>query len=117
MSKRNLTEAEIETVKKAALIAALSSNHSWRTYKYLHNYAELDKHALVEEFNYAQKEGWKRITENDVEEVINGEVNPYTLSMWFYHTIGEEYREEYSSLFGSMKKQLAYGLEPMEKKV
>lgn len=117
VGKKNLTEKEIETMKKAALIAALSSNHSWKTYKYLNNYCALDKDALAEEFSYALKEGWKRITESDVEEVINGEFSPYALSMWFYNAMDDENRSEYNSIFGKMKKQLAYGLEPMEKQV
>jgi hypothetical protein len=117
IGKRNLSEKEFETMKKAALIAALSSNHSWKTHKYLNSFCGMDKGALAEEFDYARKEGWKRITEGDVEEVINGNFNQYLLSMWFYYAMGEDGREEYSPLFTRMKKELAYGLEPMEKRV
>ncbi len=115
--KRVLSEKEIEVFKKAALVAALSSNHSWKTYKYLNNYSQLDKDALVEEFGYALSDGWRKITENDVEEVINSEFVPYNLSMWFYNAIDDRNREQYNSIFSKMKKQLAYGLEPMEKQV
>lgn len=117
VGKRNLTEKEIEVMKKAALIAALSSNHSWKTYKYLNNYSELDKDGLSAEFEAALRDGWKKITENDVEEVINGEFNPYALSMWFYNAVEEKDRAHYAGIFNNMKKQLAYGLEPMEKQV
>lgn len=117
IGKKNLTDSELATVKKAAVIAALSSNHSWKTYKYMHNYADLDKQALSEEFQYALKEGWKRITENDVEEVINGDFNPYSLNMWFYHAMGDSSRDEYGKIYGKMQKELAYGLEPIEKQI
>jgi hypothetical protein len=117
VGKMNLTEKEIEVMKKAALIAALSSNHSWKTYKYLNNYSELDKDGLASEFEEAVKDGWKKITEIDVEEVINGEFNPYVLSTWFYNAIDEKERIGYATTFNNMKKQLAYGLEPMEKRV
>ena len=117
VGKRDLTDKEKETVRKASLIAALSSNHSWKTYKYLNNYCEMDKDALVEEFGYAEKEGWKRITENDVEEVINSERNPYALSMWFYNAIGDKERGNYNNTYSRIKKELAYGLEPMERQV
>lgn len=117
VGKKNLNEREIGTVKKAALVAALSSNHSWKTYKYLSNYCELDKEALANEFSYALREGWKRVTENDVEEVINNNFNPYVLSMWFYYAVDQRDREEYNAIYNELKKQLAYGLEPMEKRV
>ena len=120
--KRNLSEKELETMKKATLIAALSSNHSWKTSKYLNNYCELDKDALSEEFAMSAKEGWKSINENDVEEVINGAdrngpFNPFALSMYFYHAMDDHTRKEYTEIFGKMQKELAYGLEPMEKRI
>ncbi len=120
-NKDNMSLKDAEVAKRATLIAALSSNHSWKTCKYLNNYCELDKDALVAEFEYATSEGWKRINENDVEEVINCDSNPsfskHALSMWFYYAISDREREEYSNTFKLMKKELAYGLEPVEKRV
>ncbi|HUB92390.1 MAG TPA: hypothetical protein VL945_00345 [Candidatus Saccharimonadales bacterium] len=117
MGKRSLTEKEIETMQKAALIAALSSNHSWKTHKYLAELCELDKDGMSDEFNEALREGWKRINESDVEEVINGDFKRYLLHMWFYNAVDDDNRDRYRGIFNNMKKQLAYGLEPMEKKV
>jgi hypothetical protein len=117
VGKRALNEKEIEVMKKAALIAALSSNHSWKTHKYLSGLCELDKDEVSGEFQEALQDGWKKITENDVEEVINGDFKPYPLSMWFYNAIDEDNRSHYTGIFNNMRKQLAYGLEPMEKQV
>ncbi len=77
---------------------------------------------MSEEFQAAQKENWKFISENDIEEVINcadknGSFNQFALTMWFYHVMDEKTRPEYSTIFNKMKKEFAYGLEPMEKRV
>ena len=121
-AKQNFNAKEYGTVKKAVLIAALSSSHSWKTSKYLNNYCDLDKKSLSEEFIAAQNENWKFINENDIEEVVNcadknGSFNPYALSMWFYNVMDDKTRFEYSEVFNKMKKEFAYGLEPMEKRV
>jgi hypothetical protein len=47
----------------------------------------------------------------------NGSFNQFALSMWFYHVMDEKTRPEYSATFNKMKKEFAYGLEPMEKRV
>lgn len=101
--------------KKAALIAALSSNHSWKTYKYLHNYGEMDKEAMASEVDYAFREGWKSISETDVEEVVNSDLNPHFFSMWLFHAFCGDRREECSQIFDKLKKEFAYGLEPLER--
>jgi hypothetical protein len=116
-SKSTLTKQELEIKKKAAIVAALSSNHSWRTYKYLHKYSEMDRDALVGESAYAFKEGWKYITEPDVEEVVNTDQVPYNLSMWMYYALDEEQRNDFNHFFVKLRKEQEYGLEPIERRV
>ncbi|MCL5427763.1 MAG: hypothetical protein M1321_01120, partial [Candidatus Marsarchaeota archaeon] len=115
--KANLTRDEEEIKKKAAIVAALSSTHSWHTFKYLHNYGEMDFDAMIEETAFAFKEGWKNISENDVEEVVNSNQAPYMFSMWMFYALDEKQRSEFSQLFGKLKKEQEYGLEPIERKM
>lgn len=116
-NKKDLTQEEDRTRKKAALVAALSSNHSWKTYKYIYNYGELDKQAISDEAFEAFREGWKCITENDVEEVVNANLNPHIFSMWLFYALGQDERNEYNDLYNKLKKEFAYSLEPMERAV
>ncbi len=106
-------EEDIKTT--AGLIASLSSNHSWLTYKYLHSYAELDKDALRKEAQVAFESGWKHINEADVEEVVNSNFSTHAFSMWLYYVFDEQKRDECNRLFLQLKEELEYGLEPMER--
>ncbi|MCL5100916.1 MAG: hypothetical protein M1122_03115 [Candidatus Marsarchaeota archaeon] len=117
VNKQHLNNDEFETRKMATIIAALSSNHSWKTYKYLNNYCELDKEAIVAEANKATKDGWQYITENDVEEVVNANFNEHVFSLWLFYAVDKKEREEYLRVFGKFKKNFEYGLEPMERVV
>ncbi len=102
--------------KKAALVAALSSSHSWKTYEYFNDGAQFDKEAIINEKRCAFEKGWMEITEDDVEEVISIEISEYAFSMWLFYTFaGKEDKKEYSTLFDQVKKEFAYGLEPIER--
>lgn len=72
--------------KKAALIAALSSSHSWKTYEYFNDGAQFDKEAIVNERMNAFERGWMEITEDDVEEVISINISEYAFCMWLFYT-------------------------------
>ena len=116
-NKSLLTPQEQEIKKKASIVAALSSNHSWRTYKYLHNYCDIDRDAIVGETAIAFKDGWKNITESDVEEVVNSSQTPHMFAMWMFYALDEKQRSEFGQLFGKLKKEQEYGLEPIERKI
>ena len=105
-SKTDLSQSEAEIRKEAALIAALSSNHSWKTYKYLHHSGDLRaRKRRPAEFAYAAKDGWKNITESDVAEVKNNPPSPHAFSMWLYHTLDDKHRNEYGQLFDKIRKE------------
>ncbi len=114
-SKKTLNKEEQETMKKAAVVAALASNHSWKTYKYLHNYGSFDKDSLSNEVAYAFENGWKNINESDVEEVVNSEYNPHVMSMWIFSALDERKRKDFVTFFEKLKKDQEYGLEPLER--
>jgi hypothetical protein len=115
--KRSLEDEQDKRIKDiASLVASLSSSHSWRTYKYLHDGGELDKDAIIMEANSAFSEGWKSITESDVEEVVNSNIDDYLISTWFFYAIEKEKRDYYKSLLEEIKKELVDGIEPIEKK-
>ena len=116
-NKKVLADSEISMKKKAVMIAALSSNHSWKTHKYLCGISEgMDKGALAGEAAYAFKEGWKNINEADIEEVVNGSFSQHALSMWMYYVVDESFRDEYQNVYNNLKKEFAYGLEPIERR-
>ena len=114
-SKKLLSKDEQEIMKKAAVVAALSSNHSWKTYKYLHNYGSFDKETLNGEATFAFDEGWKNINETDVEEVVNTEYNQHVMSMWIFSALDERKRKDFITFFEKLKKDQEYGLEPLER--
>lgn len=114
-NKGAFSEAERQTQKAAMVIAALSSGHSWKTYRYINNLSEFDKEAICGETAYAFSEGWKSITESDVEEVMTSDINNHNLSMWMFHSMCKEERSDIIGVFSRMKKELSYALEPIEK--
>ncbi|MGB9732728.1 MAG: hypothetical protein ACP5P2_02225 [Candidatus Micrarchaeia archaeon] len=109
------TAEEVKVKDEASLVASLSSSHSWKTYKYLHDGGELDKDAIIMEANAAFSEGWKNITEKDIEEVINSNIDEYLISTWFFYAVDKEKRDYYKNLLEEMKAELADGIEPIEK--
>ena len=66
LRKRELTDEDSEIMNRARLIAALSSNHSWRIHRYLYKGDAFDRDAIVNELRSAFNGGWKEISENDV---------------------------------------------------
>ena len=100
---------------KAALIAAMSSNHSWKTYEYLRAGINFDKEAVAQETKLALDKGWMNITERDVEEVMTLNINEYAFSMWLFYAMEKDQRQKYKELFTELKKEFALGLEPIEK--
>ncbi len=114
-SKKTLTKEELEVKNKAIAVAALASNRSWKTYKYLNNYGTFDKDSLMTEATYAFQEGWKNISEADVEEVVNSEFNPHIFSTWIFSALDEKKKREFLTYFDKLKKDQEYGLEPLER--
>ncbi len=102
---------------KAALVAAMSSNHSWKTYEYLSAGINFDKEAVSQETKLAIDKGWMNITERDVEEVMTLNINEYALSMWLFYAMEKEKRQKYKELYGELKKEFVLGLEPIERTV
>ncbi len=116
ISKKHEVDGEEEKIKDmASLVASLSSSHSWKTYKYLHDGGELDKNAIAMEASSAFGEGWKNVTEKDIEEVVKSNVDEYLLSTWFFYAVPNEKRDYYKGLLEEMKKEYADGIEPIEK--
>ncbi len=114
-AKKKLSKEEMDIMKKAAVVAAISSNHSWKTYKYLHNYCDFDKDAMTAESEVAFNKSWKEITEADVEEVVNGDYNKHYLSNWMFYALDEKKRKDFSTYFEKLIKDQEHGLEPIEK--
>ncbi|MDE1850305.1 MAG: hypothetical protein KGH54_00735 [Candidatus Micrarchaeota archaeon] len=118
LAKKKVHEITDMRVKKIAmLIASLSSNHSWKTSRYLHNNEVMDKMCMQEEARQAFTEGWKNINESDIEEVINSNISEHAFSMWLYNIVSKEQRHDFQELYRKIKIEFVDGLEPIERLV
>lgn len=111
--KKDLQEKDNEIREKAMLIAALSSR-SWKTYRYMHDGAEFDKVAILNEAQCAFSDGWKDISEREIEEVVNSEIRDDLLSMWSFNVLGQDQRQKFMNMLQEIKKEFIDGLEPLE---
>jgi hypothetical protein len=115
LKNREMCKVACKTTDKAAIIAALASNHSWKTFSYFRDGKDFDRNAIIEETRHAFDKGWMNITERDVEEVMELDISEYSLSMWLFYAMPKDDRQKYKELFGELKKELAMGLEPIER--
>ncbi|MDE1856228.1 MAG: hypothetical protein KGH49_03270 [Candidatus Micrarchaeota archaeon] len=115
--KRQVEASDSKVRKMAMLIAALSSNQSWKTSRYICEGGEMDKLCMISESRHAFDEGWKNITEADIEEVINSRSHGHTFSMWLWSIVPKEQREELRKMHSNLVVEFADGLEPIERKV
>ncbi|MDE1874034.1 MAG: hypothetical protein KGI04_02845 [Candidatus Micrarchaeota archaeon] len=98
----------------ARLVASLSSNHSWRIYRYLHDGDPLDKDAIRVEIGAAYREGWKEINENDIKEVLTNPIDEHMFSMILMCLPEKEERHEFKELFEELQQEFIDGIEPLE---
>ncbi|MGI0141582.1 MAG: hypothetical protein ACREBF_02955 [Candidatus Micrarchaeales archaeon] len=118
LAKKKVCESADAHIKKMAmLIASLSSNHSWKTSRYLHNNEPMDRMCMLDEAKRAFDEGWKSINESDIEEVVNSNISDHTFSMWLYNIVNKEQRQEFHGLYKRIKLEFIDGLEPIERQV
>lgn len=75
----------------------------------------MDKSAMVGEVSHAIREGWKTITETDVEEVVHKEIPSYPFSMWMFHALDDKQREDFPHVLTQLKKEQQYDVLPAEK--
>lgn len=114
--KRTYSERDVALIRRAQLIAALSSSHSWQTYRYLRFGGDLDRQKILGEASYAfDGGGWKNISETDVEEVVSTKVPEHAFSMWVFCALPKDERPEWKELFGQLKEEFKDGLEPIER--
>lgn len=116
LAKKKTPEMSDMRVKKMAmLIASLSSNHSWKTFRFLHEGGDMDRLCMLDEAKNAFSEGWKNITESDVEEVVNANTSEHVFSMWLYNIVDKEQRNEFKTIHKKLRSEFADGLEPIER--
>jgi hypothetical protein len=114
LRKREITTDDAEVINRARLIAALSSNHSWRVYRYLHHGDPFDRDAIVSEIRCAFNEGWKEIGENDVKEVITSDIDRRKFSSILLYSLDKERIRVYGDLLPRLKAEFIDGMEPIE---
>jgi hypothetical protein len=113
--KKKITDTgDTKTIAMAKLVALLASNHSWRTFRYLHNGEPFDKDAVRVEITAACRDGWKEINENDIKEVLTNPVEDHAFSMILTCMDDREERQEYRDLFEELQEEFIDGIEPIE---
>lgn len=111
--KKELEDIDTPVVNKARLIAALSSNHSWRISRYLYNSDTLDPAATTAELFAAFKVSWKFIDENDIMEVVNSEIEEHKLCNVLMCAHDRTLMKTFRDLFPQLKNEFVNGMEPI----
>ena len=114
LKKKEADRGDNRVINMARLVATLSSNHSWRTWRYLHNGDQFDKDAIRGEMHLAFMEGWKDINENDIKEVLTTPIEEHAFSMVLTCYPEREERREFKGLFEELEKEFIDGIEPLE---
>jgi hypothetical protein len=114
LKKKWAGDEDLRVINMARLIAALSSNHSWRTYRYLHDNDSFDKDAIRVEMSAAYREGWRDINENDIKEVLTAPIDEHAFSMVLTCWPEKDERHEFKELFKELQKEFIDGIEPLE---
>jgi len=114
LKKKELERGDAEVINKARLVATLSSNHSWRVFRFLHEGGTFDKYAMRDEIQAAFLEGWKEINERDVQEVATVPIDEHAFSMVLMCIDEQEGRRAYKYLLPMLQKELIDGIEPIE---
>jgi hypothetical protein len=114
LKKKETGGEDNKVINMAKLIATLSSNHSWRIFRYLHNGDPFDKDAIRVEISAACREGWKEINENDLKEVLTVPIEEHAFSMVLTCWPDKDDRREYKELFEELQKEFIDGIEPIE---
>ena len=114
LKKKEVGGEDSKTIKMAKLVATLSSNHSWRIFRYLHNGDPFDKDAIRVEICAACRDGWKEVNENDLKEVLTAPIEEHAFSMILTCWPDREERKEYQDLFEELEEEFIDGIEPIE---
>ena len=114
LKKKETGGEDNKVINMAKLIATLSSNHSWRIFRYLHNGDPFDKDAIRVEISAACREGWKEIKENDLKEVLTVPIEEHAFSMVLTCWPDKDDRREYKELFEELQEEFIDGIEPIE---
>jgi len=94
--------------------SSLSSNHSWRAYRFLHCGDCFERNLIRDEIRSAFNEGWKEITENDVKEVATSDIEEHALCQLLTCFDAPDARRNYKELLCQLQKELCDGIEPIE---
>lgn len=117
LKKKTITEQDGDVINKARLIAMLSSRCCWKAGRYLRSGDSFDREAIIDEIKYAFTDGWKEVSENDIKEVVNSEIDPHAFSMILLYSLDRGNRKEYSELLPKLKEEFVDGMEPIELEV
>ena len=113
LKKKELDGDDEAVINKARLVAMLSSNHSWRAFKFLHG-DSFDRDAITNEIRAAFTYGWREINENDVKEVATEQIDEHAFSMMLNCIESKDGRRGYKILLFQMQTDFVDGIEPIE---
>lgn len=111
--KKEFGDEDVQTINMARLIAALSSNHSWRISRYLYDDDPLDPLAAFAELAAAMKVNWMNVDENDIMEIVTSSPEEYKLFNVFVCAHDKELMKLFKSFFPRLVSEFADGMEPI----
>ncbi len=115
LKKKSLDSDDFKVINEARLVAALSSNHSWRVYRFMHERDTFDRNAIRDEVNAAYNEGWKEISENDLKEVVTSNLEDHALSQVLSCGALEKNEvKDFKDLLPRLLQEFEDGIEPIE---
>lgn len=99
---------EHKTMLIGVIVAALSSSHSWQTYKAIkENPTWLSKPEVREEYQNALMEGWKNITYTDINETAQDKSVENAFDTWLVFNVDKKEHEDYKNAWKSLLEQSA----------
>ncbi len=104
-SNVELSEEEQILKSMAVIIAAFSSNHSWKTYKCLQNNEQMDTAEVKDEYVQAESSRWKSISLVDVEELSNTQISDSNFYSWLFYNVEKDKQKVFREAWRILKKE------------
>jgi hypothetical protein len=116
-NKGPLSKDEQKAMRKAVIVAAFTSGHSWQTYKTLTSPtpASFNSAAVKKEYEDSVATNWKNVTPFDIHEVANTNVSDTSFSHWLFFNVGKDHQEEYKGAWMELKSELEEDCDNVER--
>lgn len=106
-NSEKLDEEEHISMLIGVIVAALSSAHSWQTYKATKEApTSLGKQEVKEEYLRALSEGWKNITYTDISEIAEDSSIENSFGTWLAFNVDKKEHDDYKEAWKTLLEQM-----------